>query len=68
MDWRRLLLVMALAAPLLGCTQGNECDKCETDADCQQGLLCVNFEDSQGNSVGKRCGSGVGASTCRVRR
>jgi len=29
--------------------------------------VCVNFLDDNGNIVGKRCGSGVGATTCRVR-
>ena len=39
----------------------------QQDSDCKGGLVCVNFLDDNGNIVGKRCGSGVGATTCRVR-
>jgi hypothetical protein len=64
----RWLLCLALAAlSLAGCSKGNECDTCEQDTDCKGGLVCVNFLDENGNVVGRRCGSGVGATTCRVR-
>jgi len=65
----RWLMCMVLAAlPLVvACTKGNECDDCSQDSDCKGGLVCVNFLDENGNIVGKRCGSGVGATTCRVR-
>jgi hypothetical protein len=55
------LLVLALV-PLAGCSKGGECDTCGSDDDCQGGLVCVTFNDGS-----KRCGSGVGATTCRVR-
>jgi hypothetical protein len=59
----RLFLILALAAlPILGCTKGDECDTCSADGDCKDGFFCVTFSDES-----RRCGSGVGASTCRVR-
>ena len=58
----RLLLVALLAlAPIVSCTRGNECDRCETAEDCQDGLVCSQFSDGS-----SRCGTG-GGSTCRVR-
>ena len=64
----RWLLCLVLAAlPLAACTKGNECDTCNNDEDCKGGLVCVNFLDDNGNVEGRRCGSGVGATTCRVR-
>ncbi len=60
-------LALLLVLPLAGCSSGGECDTCNADTDCKGGLLCVNFQDSTGKTVGKRCGSGVGLSTCRVR-
>ena len=58
----RLLLVAVLALlPIVSCTRGNECDRCETDDDCQDGLVCSDFSDGS-----TRCGTG-GATTCRVR-
>ena len=57
-----LLLLATLALPWLGCTKGNECDRCESDEDCKQGFVCNSFSDDS-----KRCGSGIGATTCRVR-
>ena len=57
------LLVFALAlGTAASCTKGNECDTCSTDSDCKKGLFCVTFNDDS-----HRCGSGQGASTCRVR-
>ena len=64
---RWLLCLFLAALPSLACTKGNECDTCSQDSDCKGGLVCVNFLDENGNVVGKRCGSGVGATTCRVR-
>jgi hypothetical protein len=58
----RLLLALAVLAalPFAGC--GKECDTCENDTDCSsEGLLCVRFDDGS-----RRCGSGDGATTCRV--
>jgi hypothetical protein len=60
----RWLAVAVLALlPLAGCTKGNECDTCSGDTDCQDGLVCSTFDDSS-----KRCGTGTGATQCRVRR
>lgn len=59
---RSLLLLMLLILPLLSCTKGNECDTCGTDQDCKEGFFCTAFSDGS-----SRCGSGVGATTCRVR-
>jgi len=64
-SWLLCLLFAALAS--VACTKGNECDECGQDSDCKGGLICVNFLDDNGNVAGKRCGSGVGATTCRVR-
>ena len=59
----RWLLVLVLALmPIVSCTKGNDCDTCETDADCQEGFLCSDFSDGS-----QRCGSGVGGTNCRVR-
>jgi len=57
-----LLLLMLLVVPWMGCTKGNECDRCSSDDDCKQGFVCTSFSDDS-----KRCGTGVGATTCRVR-
>ena len=60
----RMLVVLALCAfPLLSCSNGGECDKCNSDADCKQGLVCSQFSDGS-----KRCGSGEGVTTCRTIR
>jgi hypothetical protein len=56
------LLLLVLAAPLVGCSSGGECDTCTSDDDCQTGFVCSTFSDGS-----RRCGSGVGASSCRVR-
>jgi len=59
---RLVVLAIAVAAflPLASC--GKECDSCENDSDCEaEGLVCVKFSNGS-----KRCGSGVGATTCRV--
>jgi len=55
------VVLIALTA-LIACTKGDECDKCTTDADCKEGFFCSDFNDQS-----RRCGSGVGATTCRVR-
>jgi hypothetical protein len=57
----RLALLILTCLPLLGCHNGGECDKCSTDQDCKAGLVCSNFSDGS-----RRCGTGTGASTCRV--
>ena len=62
-----LALVLAGAFALPGCSDGDECDLCESEADCKEGLVCVNFLDEDGNLDSRRCGSGVGATTCRTR-
>jgi hypothetical protein len=65
--WSLLIALLASAVPMSGCSKGNECDSCSSDSDCQSGLYCRNFLDDNGNVVGKRCGSGQGLTTCRVR-
>jgi len=55
-------IILAALTGLIACTKGDECDKCSTDADCKQGFFCSQFNDGS-----HRCGSGVGATTCRVR-
>jgi hypothetical protein len=57
-----LLLILLLVLPWLGCTKGQECDRCSSDDDCKSGSVCTTFSDGS-----KRCGTGVGATTCRVR-
>lgn len=53
-------IVVGSVIPLGGC--GKECDTCQSDDDCaSEGLVCVSFSNGS-----KRCGSGVGATTCRV--
>jgi hypothetical protein len=58
----RWLLSVLLALPLLGCSDGDECDTCAEDTDCKAGFVCSTFNDGS-----RRCGTGTGASTCRVR-
>ncbi|HEX6739326.1 MAG TPA: hypothetical protein VF310_13695 [Vicinamibacteria bacterium] len=58
----RILMLVLAALPVLACTKGDECDRCSGDSDCKDGFFCVTFSDES-----RRCGSGVGASTCRVR-
>lgn len=55
-------VVLVALTMLIACTKGDECDKCSTDADCKEGFFCSEFDDGS-----HRCGSGVGATTCRVR-
>jgi hypothetical protein len=63
-----LILVLALM-PWAGCTNGGECDRCDSDDDCKTDLICVTFRDAQGNPLAeKRCGSGDGATQCRTLR
>jgi hypothetical protein len=57
-----LLLLVLLVVPWFGCGTGQECDRCSSDSDCKGGFVCSNFGDGS-----KRCGTGVGATTCRVR-
>ena len=66
-SWGLVLLALA-ALPILGCAKnGSECDTCAMDSDCKAGLFCTNFKDENGNAAGKHCGTGTGATTCRVR-
>jgi hypothetical protein len=59
----RVLLMLVLAAmPVIACSSGDECDTCSSDSDCRDGFFCTEFSDGS-----RRCGSGVGATTCRVR-
>jgi hypothetical protein len=57
-----LLILVLLAVPLVACSNGGECETCTSDDDCQTGFVCSTFSDGS-----QRCGSGVGASSCRVR-
>jgi hypothetical protein len=62
---RGLLLVLLVLStlPAGSCrTTGEECDVCAGDNDCRPGLFCVSFSDGS-----RRCGSGLGATTCRTR-
>jgi hypothetical protein len=54
-----LILLMA-ALPVLACSSGDECDSCDSDDDCQDGLVCARFNDGS-----MHCASGLGATTCR---
>jgi hypothetical protein len=56
-------LLLALALPMSSCgSDGGECDTCSSDDDCTAGLTCVSFSDGS-----RRCGSGLGETSCRVR-
>jgi hypothetical protein len=65
---RRLALAVSLtlaalaALPMAACTSGGECDVCSSDSDCKSGFVCSTFSDDS-----RRCGSGEGATSCRVR-
>jgi hypothetical protein len=57
---RRWLLILLIALmPLGSCSDGGECDECDSDDDCNSGLFCVTF-----NNGSKRCGSGQGSTQC----
>jgi hypothetical protein len=64
---RRRMTRLVAAALLAGSVLtlgacGKECDSCSDDSDCaSEGLVCVQFSNGS-----RRCGSGVGATTCRV--
>ncbi len=61
----RVVALLILAASVLilpAC--GKECDRCESDLDCMtdpEAPFCRPF-----NNGSRRCGSGSGATTCRV--
>lgn len=59
-----LLAVVLFLMPIVSCTRGDACDLCESDEDCQDEAapVCTDFSDGS-----RRCGSGVGGTTCRVR-
>jgi hypothetical protein len=58
-----LALLLLLAALLPSCGgNGGECDRCSSDDDCNSGLVCSTFDNGD-----QRCGSGTGATQCRVR-
>ena len=61
--YRWLAVAVLALLPLVGCTKGNECDTCSSDTDCKDGLVCSTFDDGS-----RRCGTGTGATQCRVRR
>ena len=61
-SWRVLLLALLVALPLSACSKDDECDVCEVDLDCKEGFVCSEFSDGS-----KRCGSGLGATSCRVK-
>jgi hypothetical protein len=56
-----LLLLLTVLLPACG-SSGDDCDSCSSDDDCKAGLTCSTFSDGS-----KRCASGVGATSCRVR-
>ena len=56
-------VLLALALPVGSCgTSGGECDTCSSDDDCTGGLICSTFSDGS-----RRCGSGQGETSCKVR-
>ena len=56
-------LLLALALPISSCgASGGECDTCSSDDDCNGGLICSSFSDGS-----RRCGSGMGETSCKVR-
>ena len=58
-----LFVLLLLALPASSCkSTGEECDSCSSDGDCKSGLVCSTFSDGS-----RHCGSGVGATNCRVR-
>jgi hypothetical protein len=68
---QRLRLIPALVLmvfSLAGCSNdGSECDICTMDKDCNSPFVCSVFLNEDGSVNSKRCGSGTGASQCRVR-
>lgn len=62
---RWLVAAVLLSFPLIGscASTGDECDVCTAEADCKTGLVCASFA----GETAKRCASGTGSTTCRVR-
>lgn len=58
----RLFLPVLVAIALSSCSDGDECKTCSQDSDCKTGFVCSTFSDGS-----KRCGTGTGATSCRVR-
>ena len=61
--FRWLVFVILTLVPFASCTKGNECDACSSDTDCKDGFVCSNFDDGS-----RHCGTGTGATQCRVRK
>ena len=59
-------VILAALTGFIACTNGGECDKCSTDSDCKEEFICSNFLNPDGTLNSKRCGTGTGATTCRV--
>jgi hypothetical protein len=56
-------LLLALALPMSSCgSEGAECDSCSSDDDCTAGFVCSSFSDGS-----RRCASGLGETSCKVR-
>ena len=57
-----LMMLLLLSLPLFACSKGEECHSCSQDSDCKDAFVCSRFSDGS-----QRCGTGTGATTCRVR-
>jgi hypothetical protein len=57
-----VVAALAVSFPLAACSDGDECQTCSQDTDCKAGFVCSTFSDGS-----QRCGTGTGATTCRVR-
>ncbi len=58
----RWLVLLALLAASVSCTQKEECETCSSDDDCGAGLVCSSFDDGT-----RRCGTGTGSTFCPMR-
>jgi hypothetical protein len=65
----RWILALVLAAlPLAGCgsNKNGACETCSNVDDCESGLTCQQFRDSQGN-IRNLCGDANPNMTCPAR-
>jgi hypothetical protein len=62
----RWLLMLLLAVPLAGCgsDRNGACEPCDNVDDCESGLSCQQFENTQTGQIRNLCGDANPNMTC----